>query len=128
MKRAERDEWTAALRSGDYGQGLGYLMNTTRNVGCCLGVKCDLDVKAGRYGVSWALTDGESFYNNRLQVQDGNPDPDENYGRPAFPSSWLLSRWGLSVRTTQQLASLNDSQMPFRMIADWIDENVPVED
>lgn len=38
--------WVAALRSGEYKQGRGQLRNTDDEY-CCLGVLCDLAVKAG---------------------------------------------------------------------------------
>lgn len=40
-------KWVAALRSGEYTQGLGHLHNATDNTHCCLGVLSDLAVKAG---------------------------------------------------------------------------------
>lgn len=39
--------WVAALRSGNYRQGNGTLHNIGQNTYCCLGVLCDLAVKAG---------------------------------------------------------------------------------
>ena len=39
-------QWVAALRSGEYKQGRGQLRNTDDEY-CCLGVLCDLAVKAG---------------------------------------------------------------------------------
>jgi hypothetical protein len=33
-------EWIAALRSGEYRQGLNYLHDSERNTFCCLGVLC----------------------------------------------------------------------------------------
>lgn len=42
-------QWIAALRSGEYQQGRGYLNSHTEEGDkfCCLGVLCDLAVKAG---------------------------------------------------------------------------------
>jgi hypothetical protein len=39
--------WIDALRSGDYAQDTSKLHNTFANTYCCLGVLCDLAVKAG---------------------------------------------------------------------------------
>ena len=53
MKPEIKDLWVKALRSGDYKQTQGILQRTERGrdgeaVGfCCLGVLCDLAVKAG---------------------------------------------------------------------------------
>lgn len=49
-----KEQWVAALRSGEYQQGKSYLTRfeydgdgTTRRLDCCLGVLCDLAVQAG---------------------------------------------------------------------------------
>lgn len=41
-----KEEWLAALESGDYVQGIGQLRDDTDQF-CCLGVACDLAVKKG---------------------------------------------------------------------------------
>jgi len=40
-------QWVAALRSGEYRQGKHVLHNVDEDTYCCLGVLCDLAVKAG---------------------------------------------------------------------------------
>lgn len=46
MKESVKQEWVAALRSGHYMQGHGYLRD--RDGGhCCLGVLCEIAVKHG---------------------------------------------------------------------------------
>jgi len=45
MKKKIKDLWVEALRSGKYRQGKGYLNNNGRY--CCLGVLCELALKAG---------------------------------------------------------------------------------
>lgn len=47
-------QWVAALRSGDYQQGQGYLARDDKF--CCLGVLCELAVKADVDGLNlgWA--------------------------------------------------------------------------
>lgn len=40
-------QWVAALRSGKYKQGKNVLHNVDAGTYCCLGVLCDLAVKAG---------------------------------------------------------------------------------
>jgi hypothetical protein len=45
MNQAIKTQWVAALRSGDYKQGQEALR--TEDGFCCLGVLCDLAVKAG---------------------------------------------------------------------------------
>jgi hypothetical protein len=73
MKRVERDEWVAALRSGKFRQAREQLCK--QQVGgaayCCLGVKAVLDVRAGR-----AVEDegglfiyGEDYYGNPQECE-----------------------------------------------------------
>jgi hypothetical protein len=45
MDKEIKDQWLEALRSGDYVQGYTYLEYGGRY--CCLGVLCELAVKAG---------------------------------------------------------------------------------
>lgn len=45
MKEEIKDLWVAALNSGEYKQGTLWLRNNDKF--CCLGVLCDLAVKAG---------------------------------------------------------------------------------
>lgn len=45
MKTAIKERWCAALESGAYSQGIGYLCRNGSY--CCLGVLCDLAVKDG---------------------------------------------------------------------------------
>lgn len=50
MNAAIRDQWVAALESGEYKQGKGALAEVGEEGKiryCCLGVLCDLAVKAG---------------------------------------------------------------------------------
>ena len=46
MKSDVKEAWLEALRSGEYEQGRGVLQNSEGKF-CCLGVLCDLAVKAG---------------------------------------------------------------------------------
>lgn len=45
MNKKIKEDWIKALRSGEYSQGNGYLNHLGDH--CCLGVLCDLYVKAG---------------------------------------------------------------------------------
>lgn len=50
QQKANRDKWTAALRSGRYPQGKRALLSTDdqgRQCFCCLGVACEVAVQAG---------------------------------------------------------------------------------
>lgn len=46
MDQAIKQEWVAALRSGEYVQGRGYLRDRHDKF-CCLGVLCEIAVKHG---------------------------------------------------------------------------------
>lgn len=47
MNREVCETWAEALVSGDYEQGVGGLRQRPTDTYCCLGVLCDLAVKAG---------------------------------------------------------------------------------
>lgn len=47
MKTEIADIWTTALRSGEFKQGSDFLFNSESGSYCCLGVLCELAVKAG---------------------------------------------------------------------------------
>lgn len=108
MKRAFRDAWSAALRSGEYAQGREAL-NREGNF-CCLGVRCELDVTEG----TMSKVDGESF-----TWYDGMDN---------MPSDATLIRWGLSEAQANHLARMNDTEhLTFDEIADYLD-SLEVED
>ncbi len=50
MNERIKNLWVQALRSGKYTQGHGYLMRDDKF--CCLGVLCDLAIKAGVPGIN----------------------------------------------------------------------------
>ncbi len=52
MNQKVKELWVKALRSGEYQQGKEHLRKDGQY--CCLGVLCDLAIKAGLlYGVDW---------------------------------------------------------------------------
>ena len=102
MDKALKDKWMKALRSGEYGQARGRLRRT-RSQGhafCCLGVLAD--------------------------VIDNDEWSSDNLWRAAH-QSYLP---GDIVRMNDQydLVAKNDDGAPFPKIADWIEENIPVEE
>ncbi len=109
MKKKIRDEWVAALRSGKYTQTQGML-----HLGgsyCCLGVlevvvngDIEVDKKDNGYVIIHRECGGAAVYDN--------PD---------------ASPFTLSAETA--LTTLNDTlKKPFPEIADWIEQNIPVEE
>lgn len=111
-------EWIAALRSDEFPQGRKYL--NRNNEYCCLGVRCELDVKAGLLEVK-NVVNGIVWYDGSMA---------------GTPSATTMRRWGLSDDAMNSLIIMNDGhednvtgeylQEPksFSEIADWIDENL----
>jgi len=127
MRRSERNEWVADLRSGLFPQYTGGMLRATLETGedgfCCLGVKLERDARTGRHNI--------------VRVDDGYFDESEVDPEicDGMPSSAMLTAWGLSEADARQLASMNDGDSDseigpasFAEIADWIEANVPVSD
>lgn len=107
-------KWLEALRSGEYEQGRQFL-RTRDNEFCCLGVLCDLAVKAGV--IEEPTADGWGEY----RYGDGG----EQSGLPDEVSDWAgidtqLGRFSHGGVDTA-LAFLNDRGTPFSEIADIIE-------
>lgn len=106
-------QWTAALRSGEYKQGQGGLRNPQDDTFCCLGVLCDLAVKAEvdvevEGGVNWVGYDGFSgLLPNSVQEWAGLDTCDPEL-------AWSFGYW-------DEASTLNDSGVPFTQIADLVD-------
>lgn len=124
MKRSERDEWVAALRNpeeGGFTQGDGYLNKDDTQ--CCLGVKCELDYRLGRGLIRERnFTSAGEFFAYKLLA-----DSELDIGG-ALPTSNILDMWGLSGDAMYTLADMNDSAVPWSTIAEWIEQNVSVEE
>lgn len=117
MKKALRDEWVAALRSGKYEQGTGKL-RTDDDHWCCLGVLSDVA------GVKWDLVEDRNVYSSI-------PGQLCCY----YPTQDQIDEWGLAARHSWTLAQRNDGEWhdclghkyTFAEQADWIEENIPCE-
>lgn len=109
MKRAFRDEWVAALLSGEFKQGSGYLavISLTSTFHCCLGVRAELDCRADPSLPRRAIKSG----NNTVIAFA----PEYTYGDPyiTMPSKEVLARWGLEDIEARYLAALNDRSSDF---------------
>jgi hypothetical protein len=126
MNKQEKDEWIAALRSGDFVQGYGRLND--HNKYCCLGVKCELDVRAGRHGI-------KDIIDIAGIVLYGIEDDAIQGFTPSMPTITICDRWGISRDTVHELATMNDGNLgrgikrhTFSEIADWIERNIPTKD
>lgn len=99
-------KWTKALRSGNYDQGTGTLLDDGHF--CCLGVACDV------VGVPYDQISGEYIYEKF--TEHGIPDP-------------LVGGADVNL-LVKQLSEMNDGtnsnreQHDFNTIADWIDKNI----
>lgn len=117
--------WVAALRSGKYKQGTGWLTEVTPDgeYDCCLGVACKLAVEAGVIEPPLGASHDRGVY-----YSDGGAA--ESAILPGAVREWL------GLRTTDssflkdderdQLTALNDAGVPFARIADII-ESEPEE-
>jgi hypothetical protein len=118
MNPGIRAQWTAALRSGKYQQGRSALRKNDEL--CCLGVLCDLAVKAGvtsampgEDGYPWAYDGRIDYLPDSVKewagLEDGNP---------------LV--YGPHCPARDHLARINDDLCwDFAQIADAIDGGTP---
>lgn len=102
MNAELKAKWVAALRSGDYKQGIGGLRDTHDSF-CCLGVLCDI-VDPG--GWQDPVMSGADWVTHR--------------GAQGFPDS-LLEDVGVDRFFSRRLAKKNDGGITFDKIADLIE-------
>jgi hypothetical protein len=116
MNQEIKAEWVKALRSGEYEQTRGYLRHDDGY--CCLGVLCDLAVKAGVIPAPIpAAKPGAWLY---------GPEEDRCWGMP--PSAvyaWVEMEDSIfGDDPFDDLAGANDNGSPFTQIADMIEERL----
>ena len=98
--------WVAALRSGEYTQGMEYLRRGHRF--CCLGVLCDLAAKDG--GEQWRKVEA-NIHTYRTQPDALGPT--------------ILKWMGLPAATQRKLMTANDEKCAsFSKIADIIERDI----
>ena len=81
MKAEIKKLWTDALRSGEYKQGYG-MLRSKEDEFCCLGVLCELAVKAGVIPPA-----EQSPYHDRYQYQDAST------GLEDMVLTWPVCEW-----------------------------------
>jgi hypothetical protein len=118
MNQNIKTDWLSALRSGEFEQGKGYLKVRDPDTGkcelCCLGVLCELAIKAGVIPALEDREDGAFVYDEvsraylpvKVAVWAGIPDT-------SMPGS-----------VQEILSSLNDSNDTFDATAEYIEENL----
>lgn len=111
-----KTEWLAALRSGKYMQGRGFL-RTGKDEFCCLGVLCDIvDKKNGtsewklkKKAASYSFMDMTTNLPERLEIATG----------VAYHGGFMTIEKKLN-----SLAAHNDDGKTFAQIADAIEKNL----
>ena len=108
MKRDIRDQWIAALRSGEYKQGNGVLHQVSKDGAerfCCLGVLC----RVLKETPSPVQKNGDVLYDNLCGIL----------------SSKLRDLVGIRIQTMDEIIWMNDQQRwSFDQIADWVQANL----
>ncbi len=132
MNELIKEQWVAALRSGDYLQGSGALHRVLeRDWFCCLGVLCELAVKAGV--VQAGIADVTSIIADVTSQEDGvitHSSEYVGYGSqlqatflPVEVTEWAgLISDPLVGAPPEGLSQYNDKGTPFPEIADLIEE------
>lgn len=109
-------QWVAALRSGDYLQGVGSLRYEGGFDGsmryCCLGVLCDLAVKAG---VGAWIGGYDEWVGGGVEYGHD--------GYVSLPGSRVTDWAGLALPAASELANINDvERQGFEYIASYIEK------
>lgn len=119
MDQAIKSEWTAALRSGRYTQGTSTLRfsSTIRDEYCCLGVLCDLAVKAGAIPRPVRTEVGDYAYGDARRCAFLPTEVQEWAGIDSPDGEFVVD----SGKRRYSLAERNDDGADFHAIADIID-------
>lgn len=118
-----KQKWITALRSGGYLQGKGGLrikgwpISKTEKF-CCLGVLCEIAVKAGV--IPAPVNDASLSFYKYGGEQIASTLPAEVIAWAGLPSGNPI----LPKRAHRTLAEMNDSGVSFSEIADIIEENL----
>lgn len=108
-KIVSKQEWIAALRSGEYTQGYSFLCRKTLKSTsfCCLGVYCDLKGYPISYVTSRNIVRFKANSGTQaLKIIEGDFDFD------------------ISEEIINRLVNLNDSKVSFEKIANYIEKNI----
>lgn len=118
MRKKDKADWCAALRSGEYKQARGQLCDAKTGAMCCLGVAYDV-----LWDGEWVLR-GSSY----AAKEKGGAKFDFAFGKLPVHVQEAL---GLSDEQQLTLTRMNDgwayseiTPKNFDEIADWIEENL----
>lgn len=107
MKKEVAKLWIAALRSGNYSQGTGYLRDLDNNY-CVLGVLCELAVQ--QKGVIREVDKTSYLYNT---YRESIPDVVIEWAK-------MKNQHGYCTQINKSLTELNDKGKNFAELADLI--------
>lgn len=120
MNAEVKAKWLAALRSGEYKQGTGGLVQN--GCFCCLGVLCDLYAKQ----VGLDAWHDDSFYSDGVFISDEGDDLRD--GNCDFPPNEVVQWAGLASENPnagkKTLSVENDDGVSFAEIADLIEAHL----
>ncbi|MFE7797034.1 hypothetical protein [Nocardia sp. NPDC057440] len=123
MKQDIKDQWVAALRSGDYAQTRGYLRDNSGF--CCLGVLCDIAAKSGVVVGSYTGILGSYQYGANYEDLVLPPEVQEWAGiRVGSPRIGEYTWPDGGTNDDIELSELNDEGVSFSEIADLIEERM----
>jgi hypothetical protein len=106
MNEQVAEDWVIALRSGTYQQGQAALLDPKGNF-CCLGVLCKIS-NLGEFNFDLGTS---GTYKTAKDHNAGFPPPS-------------VSEWaGISKKSSNDLAAMNDRNSSFAAIADHIEQN-----
>jgi len=111
IKPEVKEDWLAALRSGEYTQGKDFLCRANGSM-CCLGVLRDT-IDEG----DWYFDEEENAWRSTARKRD---DLDYDNGL-TMPTSKTYKAAGLNEDTANMLARLNDDGATFEDIAEVIE-------
>ena len=115
MKKVMKRAWLKALRSGEYKQGIEYLVQCNgKNKYCCLGVL--LHLNGGMEEIIKHQDEDEEVIATSIYGDDDAIDHPRR------------DKYGLDDDIHHKLVSMNDHGSTFNVIADYIEENVKEED
>lgn len=116
-------KWVRALRSGEYEQADGTLVNGSPEEAsyCCLAVLLAEARPESFYVNKAKYPSWESSY---LEVKESETHFDDENGQMDLVADDLAILYGVDFDTQKVLAEMNDTHKPFSAIADYIEENL----